>query len=66
MPESEQAPPAGFASSGSDFDLVTPTGGVENSGNVMEVKLPDNIATLIEESARKINKGLAGSESRAR
>jgi len=65
VPESEQIPQAGFVSSGSDFDLVTPTGGVEDSGNVMEVKLPENIAMLIEESARKINKGLAGSEGRA-
>lgn len=60
VPESEQVPAAGFASSGSDFDLVTPTGGVDDSGNVMEVKLPDAIAAIIEESARKINKGLAG------
>jgi intracellular multiplication protein IcmO len=65
VPESEQVPPAGFASSGSDFDLVTPTGGMDDSGNVMEVKLPENIAVLIEESARKINKGLAGSEGRS-
>jgi intracellular multiplication protein IcmO len=66
VPLSEQIPQAGFVSSGSDFDLVTPTGGVDDSGNVMEVKLPENIAALIEESARKINKGLAGSEGRAR
>jgi len=66
VPESEQIPQAGFVSSGSDFDLVTPTGGVDDSGNVMEVKLPENIAAIIEESARKINKGLAGSESRTR
>jgi len=64
--ESEQAPPAGFTSTDSDFDLVTPTGGVENAGNVMEVKLPEKIATLIEESARKINRGLTGKESRTR
>ena len=64
-PESEQIPQAGFASSGSDFDLVTPTGGVDDSGNVMEVKLPDNIAAIIEESARKINKALTGGEGRA-
>jgi intracellular multiplication protein IcmO len=66
IPESEQIPAAGFATSGSDFDLVTPTGGVVDSGNVMEVKLPENIAAIIEESARKINKGLSGSQSKSR
>jgi intracellular multiplication protein IcmO len=61
MPESEEIPPAGFAPAGSDFDLVTPTGGVDDSGNVMDVKLPEEIAAIIEEAGRKINKGLAGS-----
>ena len=65
VPESERTPQAGFASTDSDFDLVTPTGGVDNAGNVMEVKLPENIAAIIEESARKINKGLAGSGGQA-
>lgn len=66
VPESEQIPAAGFATTGSDFDLVTPTGGVADSGNVMEVKLPEPIAVAIEESARKINKGLSGSGTQTR
>ncbi len=65
VPESEMPPSTGFGSIADDFDLVTPTGGMDNSGNVMEVKLPDSIAAIIEESARKINKGLAGGEGRA-
>ena len=65
VPEEERTPAAGFTSMDSDFDLVTPTGGIDDSGNVMEVKLPENIAAIIEESARKINKGLAGSDGRA-
>lgn len=64
VPESEEIPAVTFATSGSDFDLVTPTGGVDDSGNVMEFKLPDVIAAAIEQSAQKINKGLAGSDGR--
>lgn len=65
VPESERVPDAGFTPVDSDFDLVTPTGGVEDSGNVMEVKLPDLIASVIEDSARRINKALTGGEGRA-
>ena len=60
VPEEERTPAAGFAEAGGDFDIVTPTGGTEDSGNVMEIKLPDNIAAIIEESAQRINRGLAG------
>jgi intracellular multiplication protein IcmO len=66
VPEEEQVPQAGFTAAGGDFDIVTPTGGMIDSGDVMEVQLPENLAAIIEESAKKINKGLTGAGKDAR
>lgn len=66
VPADEEQPAVNFATAGPDFELVTPTGGMIDSGNVMEVQLPDVIASAIEENAHKINKGLSGDDSRGR
>ncbi|HEU0117544.1 MAG TPA: TraM recognition domain-containing protein [Alphaproteobacteria bacterium] len=53
---------AGFSGTDADFAVVTPV----NAGdiNVMDVKLPPDLAAIIEQSAKKLNKGLAGGETR--
>jgi len=45
-----------------DFDVVTPVGADEDESGVMDVKLPENIAALLEQSAKKLNAGLGGAE----
>jgi len=60
-----QAPAAGFAGTDSDFGVIThPDLAGEEIGSVMDVQLPEDIATLLEQSAKKLNRGLTGSESR--
>jgi intracellular multiplication protein IcmO len=44
-----------------DFRVVTPASNEEDNGTVMDVKLGDDVVALLEQSAKKLNKGLAGS-----
>jgi intracellular multiplication protein IcmO len=55
---------AGFASTDADLSVVVPTEAGDEGSGVMDVKLPDDIVALLEQSAAKLNKGLAGSDSR--
>ncbi len=51
----------GFAGTDADLEVVTYPDYEEDVGNVMDTQLPSDIAALIEQSAKKINRGLAGS-----
>ncbi len=64
MPQAEGMPMTGFAGTDADFSVITPAGIPENGGGVMDVKLPEQISAIIEESAKKLNKGLGGREGK--
>jgi intracellular multiplication protein IcmO len=55
---------AGFAGTDADYGVVTHPEPAEDETSVMDVQLPPEIAALLEQSAKKLNRGLAGSESR--
>jgi len=55
---------AGFAASDQDLSVITHPQMTEDEQSVMDVHLPANIAALLEQSAKKLNDGLAGSNGR--
>jgi hypothetical protein len=58
---SAQTPAAGFAGTDTDFNVIThPELAEDEAGGVMDVHLSEEIATLLEQSAKKLNRGLAG------
>ncbi len=67
-PGSAAASAANFATMDSDFSIITPISmsSMEDEGSVMDVKLAENIAAILAESARKLNKGLGGSDGETR
>jgi intracellular multiplication protein IcmO len=50
---------AGFAGTDADLDVITHPGLAEDEPGVMDVQLPGEIAALLEQSAKKLNRGLA-------
>jgi hypothetical protein len=63
-PKTVAQKPGGFAGTDADFAVVTHPDLAEDEVGVMDVKLPPEIAALLEQSAKKINRGLMGSEDR--
>jgi len=61
-PAQQQAAAVGYAGSETDFNVVTHPQMAEDEVSVMDVELPPDIAGLLEQSARKLSQGLAGSE----
>jgi hypothetical protein len=61
---SDNSSVGGFMPSDADFSVVTPAGLGEDEPGVMDVKLPEEVAAILEQSAKKLNKGLSGSETR--
>ncbi|MFY9288340.1 MAG: hypothetical protein WAO98_07535, partial [Alphaproteobacteria bacterium] len=55
--QGDTAQGGGFSGTDADFAVVTPMGGTEEA-SVMDVKLPDDVAAILEQSAKKLNKGL--------
>jgi intracellular multiplication protein IcmO len=51
-----------FASMDSDFSIVSPVSmaDMDDDGGVLDVQLNESITAILEESARKLNKGLGG------
>ncbi len=65
-PAAAGAPPSaarnvagGFMGTDADLAVVTPVDGGDGA-DVMDVKLPDDILAILEQSAKKLNQGLAG------
>jgi hypothetical protein len=61
--ENTTAPAGAFSASDADLSVVVPADFEDESG-VMDVKLPESVVALLERSAKKLNKGLGGSEDR--
>lgn len=53
---------SGHAASDADFAVVTPAGGLDDSEGVMDVQLPDELMAMLEQSAHRLNQGMAGRE----
>ena len=49
----------GYSASDPDFAVVTPVGGDDAEG-VMDVQLPDDVMAILQESAQRLNEGMAG------
>jgi len=52
----------GFSGTDADFAVVTPLS-AEDEPSVMDVKLPEDLSAMLEQSAKKLNKGLTGSDT---
>jgi intracellular multiplication protein IcmO len=65
-PQKESGPPAAAATGAfADSDLtVVVSADFEDENGVMDVKLPDDVVAVLEQSARKLNKGLSESDTR--
>jgi intracellular multiplication protein IcmO len=55
---------AGFSVTDADLSVVTPAGTGSDTPSVMDVQLPDDVTAILEQSAKKLNQGLGGSEGK--
>jgi len=53
----------GFAATDADLAVITHPEQAEDEVNVMDIQLPPEMVALLEQSARKLNSGLGGSET---
>ena len=65
IPAGVQVSTTGFVGTDADLAIVTHPHIAENEPGVTDVQLAPEIAALLEQSAKKLSRGLAGSEGRA-